>query len=361
MKKCIICGNPHTKKLKANFVPFLTERMFNNENKQTSFIYCPVCNFYFSEYRPNEEELGRLYKDYRGEEYQKQRQKFEPAYTEEFNKSLGFSEDVIAFRKYSMMQIIKNFILPENIKTVLDWGGDAGQYIPDEFVNAEKYVYDISGIKTQEGVQLLTSKESLKNRHWDLILCDHVLEHLSDPVSTVNEIISLMDKGSYLYVELPLEKYAEEYRLQGDKKESTFIHEHINLFSTQTLENLFMRPDITILENTINIQGCISCFIKKQSPKDEILILNTLRKKIYQNSEICLDTKDQNSIFKLMLNSILKTIENEKQNKKRYWQQIFSVYNENRHKVWQILGIKTKFKRKSQAPTNVKNNFPNKD
>ena len=350
MSKCIICGNLHTEELKANFAPFLTERMFENKAQQTSLLYCPVCNFYFSKYRPTDEELARLYKDYRGEEYQKQREKFEPFYTKEFNKSLGFSEEGILSRKYSMMQIMKHFLLPENIKTVLDWGGDAGQYIPDEFVNARKYVFDISGIKVLDNISLITNPEELKKYDWDLILCDHVLEHVPNPQKTVNEILSVMKEGSYLYLELPTEKYAEEYRLYGNKEYPTHIHEHINIFNLQTLENLFIRPDITILENTINIQGNMSCLIKKQRAGEEILILDNLRRKV-DNLNFNLDKltkiENQNSLLEQKINLLESLISNAKTVKRiSFLQWVFSITNEGKHKVLRLFGIKLKLKRK---------------
>ena len=85
--KCMICDS---KALvgKADFVPFLQERMFLNNPPETSVVFCPKCGTCYSSYRPTDEEISRLYAGYRNAEYVKQRQKYEADYTEEFNKSL---------------------------------------------------------------------------------------------------------------------------------------------------------------------------------------------------------------------------------------------------------------------------------
>lgn len=132
------------------FADFLFERQFGMQEKATALGHCPNCGFSYSLYRPNDEEMDRLYSGYRDEEYQKQREKYEPNYTKEFNDSLTNPEDGGKKRRDGILQFIQDYVDIGQTGTVLDFGGDRGQFIPEEFVNADKYVYEISGMEVLE-------------------------------------------------------------------------------------------------------------------------------------------------------------------------------------------------------------------
>ena len=142
MNKCILCGNIHLKKQQAHFVPFLTERMFQGNTPHTALLYCPQCDFYYSEYRPTDKEMARLYTNYRDYTYQRQRQKYESYYTPEVNEGLTSTKEIIR-RTSHLSEILNIYTDTTSMKTILDFGGDKGQFIPHEF-RAKKYVYDIS-------------------------------------------------------------------------------------------------------------------------------------------------------------------------------------------------------------------------
>lgn len=142
MNKCILCNNSTLTRYPAHFVPFIAERMFKGNPPSTTLLYCPHCDFYYSSYRPTEEEMSRLYAGYRGKEYQKQRQQHEPYYTPACNANLS-SPAEIERRTSHVFTILSTHVDISSIKTVLDFGGDEGQFIPKELI-ADKYVYDIS-------------------------------------------------------------------------------------------------------------------------------------------------------------------------------------------------------------------------
>lgn len=104
-KNCIICENTYLTEIKAYFVPFLIDRMFESKNVTTNLVHCKSCNFYYSSYRPTEEQMKKLYSGYRNKEYQEQRYKFEKSYTEEFNYSLGHNINEINSRKQNLYDI----------------------------------------------------------------------------------------------------------------------------------------------------------------------------------------------------------------------------------------------------------------
>lgn len=259
-KECIYCNSKHIIEKKAFFVPFLVERMFKNNPPQTSVIICKKCKLAYSEYRPKDDEMKLLYNNYRSEEYQKQRQKHEPSYTKEFNERLGFDKNDQIFRKTRLINILKKYINIGSIQSVLDYGGDAGQFIPDEFQLAEKYVYEISNIEPISGIKHIKTKDELSARNYDFIMCSHVLEHVAYPIDIIKEMYSLLKENGYLYIELPIDNSLTK------RKKITYIHEHISCYNIKTLAFLHkIFKDIFILDLTEDGKF-LSVLIKKQTP-----------------------------------------------------------------------------------------------
>lgn len=252
---CIMCNNPVTFSGKARFVPFLRDRMFRGEERETHIIHCPRCRAYYSSYRPSDEEMDLLYAGYRDENYQKLREKYEPSYTKEFNESLFAPPDGGELRRSNISEFLSPVIGKTAIKKVLDYGGDKGQFIPTCFENADRFVFEISGTEVVEGVTLLEDKKDLRLHQWDLILCNMVMEHLSDVQSYFRELVSYMGSSTLLYVEVPNEDYI------GDS-ELAWFHEHINNFSEKTFYYLAGMNDLEVLKTSVT--GDIRVLFKKR-------------------------------------------------------------------------------------------------
>ena len=329
--KCIMCGNPHLKYYEAEYVPFLKERMFENKDTETKLAYCPDCGMYYASYRPTDKEMELLYKNYRDEKHLKQRQKYEPDYTAEFNKKLGYSEINKAIKNNHMQSLLSKYADKNKIKTVLDYGGDSGQNIPSFFTESENFVYDISAVKPVEGVKAV-SREELHNKKWDFIMCNHVLEHVSYPLNIINEIIDILAEDGLLYLEVPNDiPYINSF-LNKTKKQKVLIHEHMNFFTAKSLYKIFNRDDFIILDNGI----------VKQDSEDsgEIEVLRILARKTQKSN--------QNIILNRLYNieSLYETLtaQNEKLlteiQKERLSDKLFSEKITEDRKILKILGIK---------------------
>ena len=222
--RCIMCDNEVTFSPDAEFVPFLAERMFGGGRiPETQVIHCPRCRCYYSLYRPTDEEMAALYSGYRGEAYFQQRSRYEPEYTRELNHELGVPADGGKERKGRIFDFVKPYIDHRHVKTVLDYGGDEGQFIPDEFADVDRYVFEISGNRVMDGITLINEKERLTEFDWDLIFCNHTFEHLSEPRKCFKELVSYMSEQTLLYIELPFENHMEN-------SDFVPVHEHINFF-----------------------------------------------------------------------------------------------------------------------------------
>lgn len=276
--KCLICKSSNEKSFEALTSGFITERMYSGVEKQTKLIHCQDCGFAYYELRPDKTEMGKLYKGYRNSDYQKQRQKYDCWYDERINSAIGNNPVEIKTRKSNFADVLKKNIETENIITILDFGGDKGQYIPDLFQNTQKFVYDISGAKTPANIEKISDFEILKNYSFDLIMCNHVLEHLSEPEKTIEDLKPLLNSNGYIYLELPFDspfyrkkfsnfkflfnkyfKWADIFKhyLNMRKKAKYFqMHEHINFFTPKSVEVMLKFSGFNVISNEIRNIDC---------------------------------------------------------------------------------------------------------
>ncbi len=146
-------------------------------------VLCLKCGTIFCDIRFDDEELTRLYKGYRTKQYNYERTMFEPSY---------ISSQYGLLKAYSHLNKVKNFILKYCHKrnmTILDWGGSSinNPFIEnnDDF-NCNVLIYDISSQKAVNNAHIITNKD-LSYKRYDLIICAHVLEHVSYPQQLLND------------------------------------------------------------------------------------------------------------------------------------------------------------------------------
>ena len=202
--ECIICKSKSSLiRSPASLAPFLLVRMFNNESLPCDLLHCTQCNIYFSQVRPEEDELRSYYSTYHAGDYATQRKQMESYYTDELIAS--FTPHAIE-RKKLLEHYLHEYINPQEIATILDYGGGDGLMISDIYSHAEKFVYEVQSTDVREGIRRISNKEELQQHTWNLIICCHVLEHISNPMETISLLISLLSEEGYLYVEVPLEQ-----------------------------------------------------------------------------------------------------------------------------------------------------------
>lgn len=269
-KKCIFCESTNTETSPAKLAPFISERTKNSSDLSFNLIHCKDCGSAFFDYRYDEDEVQKIYEGYRDEKYQELRQKYENWYSKELNYLIGNDLKVVKSRNKNSSEILKENINVNNIKTVLDFGGDKGQYIPNIFNNAQKFVYDISNVDVLDEITPLRDLKTCyeKNREgYDLIICAHILEHLSNPEETIKIIKSLISKNGYLYIEVPFDSpfykkpqdniqflFNKYFKLKDlitkyfemKKQKYALMHEHINFYTIDGLNCLLKKNNFEI-------------------------------------------------------------------------------------------------------------------
>jgi SAM-dependent methyltransferase len=191
-------------------------------------MHCEVCDFVFSQVRFEGEEMGRIYKEYRNSSYAELRNIFEPGYLQ-LNEQIGKSLAERANRQIAMVDFLSAEIDVSAVNSVLDHGGDAGQHIPDFFINAEKFVYEVSGVEPVDGVKSVTDLKAMKPL--DFIMNCNVLEHIPYPRNLLQEIKHLCHKDTVLFIDVPSERNAEN-------NFPNYFHEHINFFNEKSISVL---------------------------------------------------------------------------------------------------------------------------
>ena len=223
---CRSCGSNRCITTPSILAPFIVNRIFEMEPMSTTSLYgvpnqvnyfpcktltCEDCEFVGVNIIFDDDEMSKLYVNYRDEEYTKMRLKYEPNY-----KCHVFNERHSYVNEVSQPFIEENV---SNIETLIDFGGYDGLNTP--LIGRERYVYDICNVDSKVPIT-----DTMFN--CDLITCMHVLEHVPYPNKIIEEV---MGKAKYYYFEVPKEDIL--------KKE--FWHEHINCFSLKSLIHLLSK------------------------------------------------------------------------------------------------------------------------
>jgi len=254
VNNCVVCDGPIVPLRRALVAPFLAQRIWNKAPFCVEIVECDACGFMFYNPRLEDEELRRLYSNYRSKEYQEMRHASEPWYTKKFNHDLAAVE-FYELRRARLAPLLKQYVGDRKIERVLDFGGDRGDLVAGLLEGAEAFVYDISGIPAAEGV---TSTNDPVGCRADLIINSNVLEHVGFPRVLVNNILAAAPKGGLLFLEVPCEimfgferisrRLAQvgimavarpgiaRYVLQ--RASLYMMHEHINYFTERSLSAL---------------------------------------------------------------------------------------------------------------------------
>ncbi len=104
------------------------------------------------------------------------------------------------------------------IESVIDYGcgtGDSAIILRIFFQNANIYLYDISKTGVQKGLnnysRFFPVYRHEKNKFYDFVYCSNVIEHVNDPLSLVNDLISI--SKNYILIQCPW----KEIHSNGDK------------------------------------------------------------------------------------------------------------------------------------------------
>ncbi|MDP3713054.1 MAG: class I SAM-dependent methyltransferase [Mycobacteriales bacterium] len=206
---CLACGSDDLERTESVLAPFIKSYVGERHDAPGPdvtdpwLLRCRECGLSFFDRRYTDSETRVLYSEYRSAAYQAHRQRFEPLYTAALNARIGSDEAVIRRRRERVGEFLAAHLGSE-VSTLLDFGGDAGQFLPD-LPTAKKWVLELSDVQPVAGVTRVARLEDLPGPV-DLLVLAHVLEHVTDPASLLDELGASVVPGGHLYVEVPLDR-----------------------------------------------------------------------------------------------------------------------------------------------------------
>jgi hypothetical protein len=120
----VICDGAIEKLKRALVVPFLARRIWNRTPFCVDLVRCKACTFIFYNPRLDNDDLHKLYKNYRDHEYQRALHASEPWYKQKFNFDLA-SPDSYEIRRAKLAPILRQHLDKHKISRILDHGGTA--------------------------------------------------------------------------------------------------------------------------------------------------------------------------------------------------------------------------------------------
>jgi hypothetical protein len=206
--RCLVCEQYELNTYNAILAPWIRQLCNLNLGETTSFLECKSCGFCSFSYRYSESDMKSIYEHYRGPQYLRVRRSWEPWYTVKEADYYKLKESAVENRNDFMRSSFKSArVQIDSVDSVLDFGGDLGQFIPDEILG-KKYLLDPSNISLEnESGTIRVSSLDQVSIELDLIMNCHTLEHLSDFQSVIDEIYRKIKKDKYFYLEVPLDGF----------------------------------------------------------------------------------------------------------------------------------------------------------
>jgi hypothetical protein len=273
--KCLVCDSERIIKRQTVMSEFLTARIsgddLNQNQEKVNLCHCEDCTFSFYDRRLTDKESSLLYKDYRGAEYQKQREKYDCWYTEKVNNAMNTDKMALSEQRRVIDKLIKSNIHSE-LEIALDYGGNQGESFTALTGTKEKYVYDISGVETVGGVKNIRNYSELFNYEFDFIMCNMTLEHVSYPKDLMKQLFDIGCEKTFYYLEVPSENPFEKNKFSIRKNLELLINpiysnirlvkhyihlrnkpymqmtEHINFYTPKSIKILCEKSGFDVLD-----------------------------------------------------------------------------------------------------------------
>jgi SAM-dependent methyltransferase len=214
IETCPCCQSKEVHARWAIIAPFLAHYAVGRPPFLCKLLECSNCSFRFFDSRLAPDEVDRLYSGYRGERYFAERHRWEFWYSRKVNDGIGSDPEEIAARVAGLERLFLPHVNHATVKTVLDYGGDRGQFIPNS-LGTNKFVFELSDAVPVHGVTRIGSEQELNRMKFDFIMASGVLEHCSEPASVLEQLRSCQNPGSLLCIEVPYERYGIGFAGKG--------------------------------------------------------------------------------------------------------------------------------------------------
>lgn len=203
---CPICRAPGSVQAFGRIAPFILQLRGAEKDtpSDTTLCCCGACDLTYFSHRFDDETLAAMYSGYRNKQYLSIRRRWEPWYSRNVNSATEPGSDAVVNRVAFMTEIVGSHIPINDLRNIIDYGGDEGQFFPPSY-SGPKFVIEVSGKALVEGVQAAPCLEELPSKP-HLVIAAHILEHLVEPTQLVERVRAAIANDGLFYVEVPLDR-----------------------------------------------------------------------------------------------------------------------------------------------------------
>ena len=239
--------SPNAVKQKIRDLVTLSMSFFSRVTTPFAFVemqLCTHCFFIQTKIPFHDEDVMRLYRDYRSTAYNRERIHYEPEYAQ-IAAAIGQDQRELGTRRSALSTFLRKGLQTSEAHTILDYGGADGKFIPD--IPGSKFVYEISNMDPVPGVTRIKSESELGT--YSIVLLAHITEHVTHPLNLVRNLSAHVEPGGYLYIETPQE-ISDQQRAElhsGVARFDIAIHEHINSYCVPAVAALLEAAGFTVV------------------------------------------------------------------------------------------------------------------
>lgn len=225
---CLVCQHSEIDSMPTGIVGFVWDRMMGHEQHlglswsdfpRSQNLQCLRCGFSWLAHRFTEEQCRRHYHGYGQGSYLEQRVRYEGQHLAQLFQNYA-SQPVITARSQDLVRFLAQYGIAAADTRVLDYGGQ-GLTVSQAWLQAYAHSYSdqdpVQGVSAWQGQSV------------DLVICQQVLEHVMDPLAVFRDVVSSVQPGAWVYIDVPPE---------GRPRLQDYFHEHVNQFSLESLQYL---------------------------------------------------------------------------------------------------------------------------
>jgi SAM-dependent methyltransferase len=238
---CILCqSNNKTVVAKQDFEDEYLTLIDPELNKlERAWVECNYCKLIYHDPQLEEFETKDLYLKFR-----------DPSFRDEVADE--YFDRIVSIPASGSENHIKVEWISNNISSciekngsIMDIGSGGGVFLYT-FLQRNKYwtpygveptveFADLTQRKLDCSVHAGSYRRNIFDTKFDLITCNHVLEHVIDPIDFLSDIFNDLNHGGYLYMEVPDARDFKEIPPEHDR----FLAQHLWYFSEGVLEKMF--------------------------------------------------------------------------------------------------------------------------